>query len=29
VKAGLLLLRGYLIVAVLLVTVKIFSNFIH
>ena len=28
-KAGLLLLRGYLIVAVLLVTVKIFSAFIH
>jgi hypothetical protein len=28
-KAGLLILRGYLIVAVLLVTVKIFSSFIH
>jgi Mn2+/Fe2+ NRAMP family transporter len=28
-KAGLVLLRGYLIVAVLLITIKIFSNFIH
>jgi hypothetical protein len=28
-KTGLLLLRGYLIVAVLLVTIKIFSSFIH
>jgi NRAMP (natural resistance-associated macrophage protein)-like metal ion transporter len=28
-KAGLLILRGYLIVAVLLITVKVFSSFIH
>jgi NRAMP (natural resistance-associated macrophage protein)-like metal ion transporter len=28
-KGGLLILRGYLIVAVLLITVKIFSSFIH
>jgi Mn2+/Fe2+ NRAMP family transporter len=28
-KAGLVLLRGYLIVAVLLITIKIFSNFMH
>jgi hypothetical protein len=28
-KTGLLLLRGYLIIAVLLVTIKIFSSFIH
>jgi hypothetical protein len=27
--SGLILLRGYLIVAVLLITIKIFSNFIH
>jgi hypothetical protein len=27
--AGLLLLRGYLIASVLLITVKIFSSFIH
>jgi len=28
-KAGLLPLRGYLIASVLLITVKIFSSFIH
>ena len=28
-KAGLLALRGYLIASVLLITVKIFSSFIH
>jgi hypothetical protein len=28
-KAGLLLLRGYLIISVLLVTIRIFSSFIH
>jgi hypothetical protein len=28
-KAGLLLLRAYLIASVLLITVKIFSSFIH
>jgi hypothetical protein len=28
-KTGLLLLRGYLIIAVLLVTIKIFSTFLH
>ena len=27
--AGLLLLRGYLITSVLLITIKIFSSFIH
>jgi hypothetical protein len=28
-RAGLLILRGYLIVAVLLITVKVFSSFVH
>jgi hypothetical protein len=28
-KAGLLTLRGYLIASVLLITVKIFSSFVH
>jgi hypothetical protein len=28
-KAGLLILRGYLLAAVLLITIKIFSSFIH
>jgi hypothetical protein len=28
-KAGLLILRGYLIASVLLITVKVFGSFIH